>query len=500
MNYSTPTQSNIKIPVLSIFPIFLVCYFFINFILAPANPLYGGPWSPDDYQALAFLLKDYTIFTPRPVSIAAKFIFAATNAKIFYFSLQLLTVLYATLVTYFIFNFFALRGRQLYFYLPLVGLLAFSMPYLLEYSHDLGLITDLCSCLFGIATMLFLLKAFRQHPKWYVAALLTYFLCIFSKEDFILPPLLLMIYFWIVNFSFEKNSLRTRSLTLASVSMLFLLGLFFIFNFITILNPFITGAHNSTIYHRSLSILDLWKAFHLYFLHHRYVLFSTLVWLALSVAWLYRANNSTKFKILVILFSILLLAAPYLIIINHANPYYAYTWFPWEATFILSALYAIPSKLTANTKKWIATLFVLFILLITQRERNSISHWFANVSAVNQNILSSVLQQKNLINTQTHIGLIGLGAFTPWANNTGSTNSETRGLYLNTQLGFKNAWIIYVKPDDKTYSINEGDQFNPHHHVNVLTLEKLCDFPHQYNFIFDAQGHGTLVQGCKNIK
>ena len=184
----------------------IAAYIFIVLVLCPGNPLIGFPVQRDDFSLLSWDANSLRMswasgFPPRPVSELVWTALSMAGLPAYYLGLQALVVLYTFLAL--TVSRKLLAARRMPFLLGiLVAAAALSLECVVEYSKYTGLITSLLSGVFALAAMSLmasergrsedrsLLRAPVMAAVWGLSAL-----SFWSKEDFILPTILLALYF-----------------------------------------------------------------------------------------------------------------------------------------------------------------------------------------------------------------------------------------------------------------------------------------------------------------
>lgn len=219
-------------------------YLLINFVLTP-NTL--SPLQQDDYAMLGTGFSDMRFWIERPLSSNLVYLMGQMGPGFSYFLVNFLTVLNAGMAVFFVARLLALRFSVSV--LILIGVLIFSDISAFEHGKMLGLITNLSSNFFGILALLFLLvpaddkqAAPALRVKSNLLGLIAYAMSVFCKEDFLLPPLLLIAYQllreWQLPEPQRRQFLKTGLQTGIALAVLAALGMGFSF---LVKNPFLAG-------------------------------------------------------------------------------------------------------------------------------------------------------------------------------------------------------------------------------------------------------------------
>jgi hypothetical protein len=472
-------------------PILLVtaCWFIMFFVIAPHNPFAGTPMLPDDYIALSTSWANWHFPCVRPVADVAAILLASMGPKAWHVLQQGLVILYAVLSFQFIGGLLELECGFSILESVLFGMLVFSMPYMTEYNCRLSPTINLISCNLGILALMCLAKTAKR-KVWLLAAIPLLLLSIFAKEDYILPLVIYALY--LVFFQRRESRLKTFAIF---IMFFFPVGsIFLYYNYKMLSNPFISG---KTYYHVAASATALEQTLHYYFATPASILFITAcIYLMLAKHGKQRMQAAT---------GIALTAAvtlPYLLLPDHLFDWYAYNWFPMECAIIIAALHIALQRAKSKLRWFVllpaACLIVTLLVSFSRPLRNDKTVWFGIFNRYNHNVLETLENNKNLLNGYARAGVIGIGDFSPWSNNTGDDGFDTRGRFLKNS-GFHTKWILFVETNTPTYHINDGNILKPDEYVNILGMTMQKEFPDMPCLLFDKDGNGILIGSCASF-
>ena len=449
-------------------------YVLINFVLTPNGPY---PVQFDDFSMLGMGVADLGWWWKRPVTANLVFLIAELGRDFAYFVLNTLTVLTAWLVLRFAARVFETEFR--WFFVLVFAVLTFSHAVAFEHGRYFGLMTNLISHTFGLWTLLLLWDGWRRasNRHWLVAAL-TYALSVFAKEDFILPPLLLVAYFWVAphaQSALSQPGSRRRGvlLTLAFIAI----GVGSLLWGVLDRNPFVSGLFASDGGNRPYAV-DL-GASALLRAYWKLVavlvpVSTTLAGFAAVVVWVTRPHMRRQLLMYMAMIAVLVL--PYALLPNRLAGYRAYAWLPWLGAITVVALQvlatrAVGSEASAGRARpgWIGVTLMLAsgVAWFNQAARMELARSYQQGEAINRRIVHSLEENRVAIAAAPVVGLFGLGKVSPWCGND--------ALYVNNKLGFDNRWMIFVEAPSQCYSQQAPDRKKRRGiNVSVVPVARLC--------------------------
>lgn len=485
---------------LQYFLITSLIYWLINFVLTP-NTL--SPLHEDDYALLGTGYENFSLLKERPISTNIAYLMGEMGPTFSFSILNLLTIVVPGMVLYFFSQ--LLKTRLSWLLIVAFSVMVFSHHAAFEHGKYLGLITNLSSHFFGCFTLISLLHARQKQTLWSsVLPLITYGLSIFAKEDFLLPPLLLLIYFG-ADLYFPRKNTAIETVDISpiekkwwlNISLCFaaLVAVSILFNFLTknfFLRGIIDPTENITAYAVSFSPTILIPSF--LKLTFEYLFWQTFVGLltiiALSVFW--KERRREMLLLTVILFSLIL---PYALIPNNAPSYRIFAWLPWlSAPVVIAATLLWYGKIGKFFNRKTAKVFALLLFLIPfliayldHKPRQYVAIWYQAGQHANKLMLDSLLANKTLLDKEKVVGILNMHNLSPWSNG----GSNNHGSYLQKKLGFKNRWIIFVDKNTIFFTIGGSPLSN---YLSVVSSQKLCDQPELLIMKFDSSGVGTPLR------
>lgn len=327
-----------------------------------------------------------------------------------------------------------------------------------------------------------------------ICFIVLYVFSIFSKEDFILPPLFLLGWYLVKDSNWKQQATLHKWLLLTTISVLIF---FFVFNKFVIpsrsyMDP---EARINSPYFMTLNPISVMKVIFYYTmgvgLHIK--LLTLFYFGASSLALILQVKWKETLLVALIISGMM---APYAIMPNHLFSYYGLNWWVWQALAPLAMIQIIFIKKHA-------VIFMLLGLAITAPglrglyEHSDInwhqSNYLRTNIAISKNIQKTLLTFRSQINSHGQIAVLGIGPGgirrTPWQG-----NGETE-FYLRGDLGLTPQWIVFVKSDDPSYVIDKNivPASNPETKVIVKNVNQLNDYRDIPRLIFNPDGTGGLV-------
>lgn len=468
-------------------------YFIINFIMTP-NTL--SPIHQDDYFVLGTNLENVRWFTGRPISANLAYLMGEMGLGFSFFLVNVLTIIVPLIIILFLSKLFNI---QFFWYsLLLYGAISFSDFSALEHGKFLGLISSLTSHFFGCLTLLFILDYWKSNNlRKALFAFLTYSLSVFSKEDFLLPPLAILSFLWIeallikseLHLSLSKKQVKNVfifTILLASITLVSL-----VFSFM-VNNPFLYGVTGevtgSASYAINLNPLILLKAFSKLTFEFIPIPMS-LGLISLLIGWILLPNYRHRLILIIVLLIILIL--PYAVIQNRMLPYRVFAWLPWLAGLTAVVIQTLVNRFDQHQKRglfyWSIISFSLILTCTVIWQSNTprlmVANWYKNQQDINKSILITLQQYRNLLAKQEFVGIVGVEGLSPW--------SHTDGEYLRKKLFFDNHWIIFVNKASIFFTPNQ--ESGEKKFVNVKLKNQMCEFKNLLVLNFDNQGFGKPI-------
>lgn len=481
------------------FILLAIVYILINFVLTRHSL---SPVHQDDYLALGYGYEDMRGFISRPVSTNFIYLMGALGPAVAYPLLALMTLAVPFLVLRFVQKLFGMRfGWAL---VVLFGAVAFSHMSALEHTKFLGLFTNLTSHLFGLLALLLIIDAWRGRELAKAAlSVACYALSAFAKEDFLLPPLILL-----TVLAFEEmraTRLQRPGLPLSRWSVAFgvAVGLAAFaavaFNFFLSNNPFVSGvaaaAPATDPYAVDMGPVALAKAFTK--LTFGFIPLSSLLALA-GLALALWTRPTTRLRLVAYAVMLVALILPYAMIPNNMPDYRVFSWLSWfGGALALGLLWAserfLGTRATARRAAVAVAALVLALGVFLQAypQRQAVADWYRAQQGANEAMLASLRTHRRLIAREEVVGIVGVDAPSPWSN--------TDAQFLHRKLYFDNDWIVFVDKDSMFFQIDpvvngqvtsaRGKQF-----ITVQQTERLCAMPQLLVLVFDAAGNATPLR------
>jgi hypothetical protein len=470
-----------------------LAYLVFAFVLTPNRPF---PFYPDDFSFLAGTLGDMGWNWKRPVSTNIIFLVAACGQVASYAVLAASTVAVAWLALLLLRDVFAVGVGAV----PAAacGVVLFSHVGAFEHGKYLGLMTNLVSHGFGLASLLLLWRGWRGARLPYcLAAALAYLASAFAKEDFLLPPLLLIVLLWSMDGTGGspatpargRLSMRAR----VAVSALFVAAMAGSLAWSAHdRNPFVAGlfspGSSSASYAVELAPAALARAFATLFAGYTGLL-SVLSACACAALWLAPA---LRVRILWFVATVVALALPYAVIPNNMPAYRAYAWLPWMAGIIAIGLAywqsasSGASRLRRALPLAAAMLVALPVAMAHRDARLELAHRYAAGEAVNRRMLDLLERHRERLAVEPAVGLHGLDGPSPWCGN--------GTLYLHRKRAYDQRWIVFAPAPTPCYQ-NPGAAVKARHdlRLSVAAPADACTMPEMPVLAFEPDGSGRLA-------
>ncbi len=474
-------------------------YYVVNFILTP-NDFF--PVHQDDYILLGRGFRDMAVFIERPVTLNFVYLVAEIGVLPTFLLVSAIVVFVPIVVINFFELLFGLRYR--WYSLILFAAICFGHFSAFENGKYLGSVVGI-SGLLGSLTLLSMLIAWKEKSKKFTLfAVIGYGLTCFSREDFLLPPLVLLSFFYLSTFlRFDSNN-PNENLTFYRKNLLFIGGAMTILALLSVIFSAMVGSRFASMFSSSLvandpyavqlTISSVMAAFHKLTL--QFIPGPTFFALfGLIVGWF--VFQKKRMELIVSSLLILSIILPYTIIPNNLPSYRVVSWLPWFAAFGCMTGQVIVEKIRERlgALAWLFGVGLLFsssfyVLMQFDIERQTIAGWYVGQQSLNKNILETLQRNSDLISREKVVAIRGVEGLSPWGN----TDSE----YLRNKLGYKNKWVILVNQNSAYNTINYVEASGDVHtndnrrYVAVAAVSGMCDLPDMLLIDFDKKGLGEL--------
>lgn len=423
---------------ISLFILLGIIFYIMTYISVGGFVPNAIPVHHDDYSNYARILSITDLSLVRPLSTFIIQVLSNIHPEVLIYGIRILTVSYVFLIFYLISEIFEIRIN--FIYKLIICIAIFSTPISIEYSRYTGMITHLISGNLAFLAIILLSRSLRV-SKMYLLILSSVFmfLSVISKEDFILFYLGFILYFFIKNYS--KKVINFKVTLIILVGIIFIFGVI-LFSKLAISSSFLGTIDKSSTYYLSIipsSIIEtivkyLSGANHPSMLVHGQFVLLIFIF-ALFVNLYFIRDNASGFFIT---FISVLIILPYSVLPNHINAYYEILWIPFIYIGFFIAIKNIfnivSSKLISISVCLISAFIFLGLLFVDFQPRKSIGNWYDTISKVNKNNIEKLLANKDVINTEKQVCILGADSFSPWFMHNGN--------YLKNVLGINSQWFV----------------------------------------------------------
>jgi len=386
--------------------------------------------------------------------------------------------------------------------LLIAWLLFILTPVVVEGVYKLETIVGTLSMLFGGLAMLFLMRWERHKGTGSVLAFLgCYAASIMAKEDFILPPLILLAWFIVRNGDWKQQMLARKWVLVAVCACL---AFFLVFNKAVVPgHAYIEPVHRAdSPYFMTLdpaSVLGTLK-YYIAACGRRVELIFMLYALASVAALLLRNHWKETLLIAMIVGGLL---APYLIMPNHLYSYYGEKWLPWQTVtslVIIQAVLGTRRHLAIAASCVVGAAILVPTLVGVYRHHDVLwfrANYYRGIFSVSRNLHDTLVANRDAINRYKRVAVLGIGPGeidqTPWQG-----NGEAE-FYLRGDLKLRPQWLVFVKADGRDYRVDDYVQpdFAPQARVIVKRASDLARYENLPALVFQRDGRGRFVEPGK---
>lgn len=451
------------------------------------------PVRPDDYANVGSTFADMGLQWKRPASANLIFLVAGFGPAASYAFLCALAVIDAALVLWLLARVFAVHVPPAI--VAAFGIAVFSHVSAFSHATYLGLLTNLISHFFGLSALLALWRGWwTGRAAWLVLAAMAFVLSAFAKEDFLLPPLLLMTLLSVRASRGESQSSRPmrRDRLLAALAFAAIAAGSLLWNAYD-RNPFVAGLFSpdtsAAIYAVDLSPGGL--------AHAAWTLlfaFEPQVFVVATVAWIamFAMLPRQRLPLLWHAITVLSLVLPYAMISRNMPPFRVYAWLPWLAGLVAVALSIVHARFAAHRHRFAVAFAAIALALLL-----AWAHWpqrtaavadYAEKSALNRRMIDTMRAHRASLAMSPAVGLVGLGESSPWC--------AQDAAYVNGKLGFADKkWIVFVPVPTRCYTQQAPDARRKRGiYVSVVESARLCGYGALPVLEFAADGSGRLMR------
>lgn len=380
--------------------------------------------------------------------------------------------------------------------LSLVAIISAWLMYLSTYAvlegvYKLETIVGTLTTIFG-ALSLYMLARWQEDGRTRnaVASLALYAAAIFSKEDYILPQILLLGWYLTAN---PPTSLENRRYWKMLAAFVAIVAGFLVFNMLlTTSRSFISPeADASSPYYMTLAPASMLKSAMYYWTATGYGAKAIAAGYAACslIALVHRRYWKETILVALIVFGLM---GPYLIMPNHNYTYYGQKWLVWQALAVVATIQIA----VARRRALVGALSLLACAAIVVPTASGyvdrtdryyhMGRFIRGSFDVSRNMLASLEANREQLNRQQVVAVLGIGPaqlqHSPWQG-----NGET-AFFLTGDLGLETAWVLYTREFSNAYRASAD---NPR--LVVKNIEAFDSGTEPMVLAFDADGHGSLV-------
>ena len=485
---------------------FLLVSFLFNYNLRDFYPIYE-----DDFFILSLNKNDFysLLLQPRFVTYAFSSLINSLPYKNIYLICFFLSTFYQALIFLIFSNLLNLNNKQFYAFIFIGTLINCSQIEFYQIYHWL-LYPSIFSSIFFWLNLVFVLEAYNTKSKfffifYFFVSLFIFFLGLFSKEDFILPMIVVNIFFAILIILNRETKIFFIKY---QVFFLFLFIIIWIYyNYFYYSNPFINeGLGGDSTYKQSFKLSSIIYNYYVYLIRYVDVSFNLFLSLILLLFFKKKINNKEIILYFLSCALIFLIVSSYTLLENKFTHPYVTQYLP-----IVSAILSlILIRINLFSKKYFLFFFIFLSIqiLFYHRSYNKIIainyHLF-----VSKNFLVEIEKNLNLfkkndvicININEDIHLSKIPDFTirksdyvkkllgkninslyypdPWF--------RQDGIFFYKKYQLDNYWYIFSNENSKFYNVKDS----PHHtgktKIKILPLDDLNNYTCP-KFFFNKNG------------
>lgn len=444
-----------------LFGLMVLAYILIMFVMMPSNRFFVYPAHYDDYNIFARTLS----LQIRPVSVLFVDGLSFLGERAFYIYLDVMTIVDAYLAFVFVSVF--LKKNVTVVRTIIFSLVLLSLPAYIDADKQTGGFISVTSAFFGLLTLHAIWTFFERGKRWLIiVGSVSYALSVFCKEDFILPVLVLAIFYAICTWS--RPAMRWWSVTIVG-SFVSIVLVYEYYTQRVSPSPFISISNQpSHPYYINTSLRSLWYTLGHYF---RLTFPSVIVAAVVVVALLYAICLDRRPRIYILLLLTCSVFAPYCVLPNHIFALYCINWAPWILAVIVYL--ELPAGVYHRFRRFswwqtrryvaaqsiVALAFALVPVFQLQDARAIEARYYLTASSYNHRIIQSLLTIKDNVNEAPLVGVKGVRGFNPFMTHGNIT-------YLR-QHGLRSHWVLFLEPDDPLLFYYKEKTYG-----NIITTDK----------------------------
>jgi len=317
--------------------------------------------------------------------------------------------------------------------------------YVVYYYSYTGAVVNCLSGIFAVASMTFLLRAFRtsasSYHHWWASVF--FLLSILSKEDFVLPVLAFCAYFAFI----EKDGRLIKVRAVYTLAVLFCIAAAVLFfERFVIYSPFLNFRGFYSVNLAPMSILSMFGRYLCDSFGSKAALVAQLLSIPIALSFMNRVHLGRFFLVQAIA---LLLIAPFSLLTRHVYLYYSVNWIVWQYGLLL-VVQSCPSNYRKSTMIAFLMTLVPIVIFGSRPLRERLLTDYEHQQLLNGNILRVLNQHRSELERYPEVNVIGLTE--PWCPWVGF-NPER---YLSNKLGLNCRWTVFAAPSSPIFIFNES--------------------------------------------
>jgi hypothetical protein len=516
LNNEINSLLSVKLFTKSNFIRLLFCLVLINVFFVSVSILFNYnlkdyyPIYEDDFFILSLNKGDFynLLLQPRFVTYAFSALINSLPYKYIYLICFFLSTFYQALIFIIFSILLKLSNRQFYAFIFIGTIINCSQIEFYQIYHWL-LYPSIFSSIFFWLNLIFILQAYNTKNNftfivYFSLSFFLFFLGLFSKEDFIIPMIIVNIFFALLIY-LNRNS-KIFFIKYQMFLLFLIIVIWIYYNYFYYLNPFINeGLGGDSTYKHSYNFFNIIYNYYVYLIRYVDVSFNLFLGLILLIIFRKRINHKEIILCFLSFILIFLIVSSYTLLENKFTHPYVTQYLPIVSAFLSLML----TRINFFSKINILIFFIFFSIqiLFYYRSYNKIItlnyHLF-----VSKNFLLEIDQNLNLfkknkiicininenispnaipnvaIAKPEHAKLLGKNANSlyypdPWFRQDGT--------FFIKRYQLENYWYIFANDNSKFYRVKDSFHHTGTTKIKILPLESLSEY-NCPKFFFNKNG------------